>query len=60
MLAGSVVIFIFAGQPKALFPYDRVAIIWKPFFTIVTIAATTIAESPISAGRYDRWRVVSI
>ena len=37
-----------------------VAIIWKPFSTIVAIAATTIAESPISAGRYDRWRVVSI
>ena len=37
-----------------------VAIIWKPFSTIVTIAAKTIAESPIWAGRYDRWRVVSI
>ena len=37
----------------------------KPCFHTIAekktaIAAPTIAESPISAGRYDRWRVVSI
>ena len=36
-----------------MFPYDR----WKKK---TAIAAPTIAESPVSAGRYDRWRVVSI